>query len=568
MSFSDRFEDATTTAPAPVPHTALKQEEEDMQRAIAESEAMARQQQQQQQQQQYARPSQASTSYASAPQASTSYAPAPAPAAGASAFFSQADGKNLPDVQHVPVQENATPKRPQAPSRVKALYDFEPQEDGELAFRKGDIIRVVNSAYEGWWKGELDGRIGIFPLTYIEIIPDPTPESIARDAEVEAQVFAQAGSVDRLLAMLSAADAQNSNISDDDELMVSRSALWLLKCCRGQNRNADTGMALTQELYQQCILLRPKIVKLLDKYSQKQSRSRRLCGCIRLLGRKLMCRSAPLTIVSRGPWPVARQIQGGQDCLRRDAGRELHAQQPAAPEASVRPAGQLCPAVGIRSCNFACTTSIVYCISATAAAARSSVTKLVRLLSSDCRCQRGSANVDASVLSACVAIPVKLAHQLALRTRSNSPADPQDRATRHWASNRTIRHKGSQAVLLSNAEHPQGNSRRITTSSSSRAVPRSSTTGHLAPLVQVGHQTRLRLDHIRRRMVSNSSKGTRFLEATPLVRHRISSTRATRLPARLLHQVACQFSLPKCRRRRSTATRSHSGMLHADLLYQ
>jgi len=105
------------------------------------------------------------------------------------------------------------------------------------------VIRVVNSAYEGWWKGELDGRIGIFPLTYIEIIPDPTPESIARDAETEAQVFAQAGSVDRLLAMLSAADAQGSSISDDDDLM---------------------------ELYQQCILLRPKIVKLLDKYNQKQ----------------------------------------------------------------------------------------------------------------------------------------------------------------------------------------------------------------------------------------------------------------------------------------------------------
>ena len=65
-----------------------------------------------------------------------------------------------------------------------------------------------------------------------------------RDAEVEAQVFAQAGSVDRLLSMLSAADAQGSSISEDDDLM---------------------------ELYQQCILLRPKIVKLLDKYSQKQS---------------------------------------------------------------------------------------------------------------------------------------------------------------------------------------------------------------------------------------------------------------------------------------------------------
>lgn len=59
------------------------------------------------------------------------------------------------------------------------------------------------------------------PNTYQqEIIPDPTPESIARDAEMEAQVFAQAGNVDRLLAMLSAADAQGSSISEDDDLMV------------------------------------------------------------------------------------------------------------------------------------------------------------------------------------------------------------------------------------------------------------------------------------------------------------------------------------------------------------
>lgn len=38
---------------------------------------------------------------------------------------------------------------------------------------------------------------------------------------MEAQVFAQAGNVDRLLSMLSAADAQGSSISEDDNLMVS-----------------------------------------------------------------------------------------------------------------------------------------------------------------------------------------------------------------------------------------------------------------------------------------------------------------------------------------------------------
>ena len=183
----------------------MKQEEEDMQRAIRESEAMACNQQN--------RPGYVP----SQPTASTPYMPAQP-----TNFFTQADGKALPDIQPQASTSQVPQAKPQAPSRVKALYDFEPQEEGELAFRKGDVIRVVNSAYEGWWKGELDGRIGIFPLTYIEIIPDPTPESIARDAETEAQVFAQAGNVDRLLAKLSAADAQGSSISEDDDLMVRR----------------------------------------------------------------------------------------------------------------------------------------------------------------------------------------------------------------------------------------------------------------------------------------------------------------------------------------------------------
>lgn len=54
-----------------------------------------------------------------------------------------------------------------APKRVKALYDFEPHEEGELPFKEGDIIRVIDSVYKDWWKGELRGQIGIFPVNYI-----------------------------------------------------------------------------------------------------------------------------------------------------------------------------------------------------------------------------------------------------------------------------------------------------------------------------------------------------------------------------------------------------------------
>jgi hypothetical protein len=47
------------------------------------------------------------------------------------------------------------------------LYDFQPTEQGELGFQKGDIVRVIESVYRDWWKGELRGKTGIFPVNYV-----------------------------------------------------------------------------------------------------------------------------------------------------------------------------------------------------------------------------------------------------------------------------------------------------------------------------------------------------------------------------------------------------------------
>ncbi|KAK1812896.1 hypothetical protein LTR12_012703 [Friedmanniomyces endolithicus] len=52
--------------------------------------------------------------------------------------------------------------------RVRALFDFEPTEPGELRFNKDDIIEVTESAFKDWWKGNLNGTTGIFPLNYVE----------------------------------------------------------------------------------------------------------------------------------------------------------------------------------------------------------------------------------------------------------------------------------------------------------------------------------------------------------------------------------------------------------------
>ena len=32
----------------------------------------------------------------------------------------------------------------------------------------GDIINVYDKQEDGWWQGELGGRVGMFPATYVE----------------------------------------------------------------------------------------------------------------------------------------------------------------------------------------------------------------------------------------------------------------------------------------------------------------------------------------------------------------------------------------------------------------
>ncbi|CAG0922541.1 unnamed protein product [Notodromas monacha] len=50
---------------------------------------------------------------------------------------------------------------------VRAMYDFTPQEVGELEFRRGDLITVIDQTDQNWWTGEIDGRSGFFPATYV-----------------------------------------------------------------------------------------------------------------------------------------------------------------------------------------------------------------------------------------------------------------------------------------------------------------------------------------------------------------------------------------------------------------
>jgi len=69
-----------------------------------------------------------------------------------------------------PVPAKRIPSAPQA-QYVTALFDFEGQGGGDLAFREGDRIKVVRrtESTDDWWEGELRGRVGSFPANYVEV---------------------------------------------------------------------------------------------------------------------------------------------------------------------------------------------------------------------------------------------------------------------------------------------------------------------------------------------------------------------------------------------------------------
>lgn len=52
---------------------------------------------------------------------------------------------------------------------VRARYDFSARDRSELSLREGDTIKILSKkGHSGWWKGEVYGRVGLFPANYVE----------------------------------------------------------------------------------------------------------------------------------------------------------------------------------------------------------------------------------------------------------------------------------------------------------------------------------------------------------------------------------------------------------------
>uniref|UniRef100_A0A3Q2XTR2 Sorbin and SH3 domain-containing protein 1-like n=1 Tax=Hippocampus comes TaxID=109280 RepID=A0A3Q2XTR2_HIPCM len=71
-----------------------------------------------------------------------------------------------------------TEKRKSGMERTPAMarFDFRAETLKELPFQKGDIVYIIRQVDQNWYEGEHHGRVGIFPRSYVELLP-PTEKA-------------------------------------------------------------------------------------------------------------------------------------------------------------------------------------------------------------------------------------------------------------------------------------------------------------------------------------------------------------------------------------------------------
>lgn len=95
--------------------------------------------------------------------------------------------------------------------RCKAIYSYRENKPDELTLAVGDVVEIFEEVEEGWWRGKLGAKVGVFPSNFVELIESASPTSANRTSST--------GGVKQPL------DGSLGNLSKSNSLNKSRSSL-------------------------------------------------------------------------------------------------------------------------------------------------------------------------------------------------------------------------------------------------------------------------------------------------------------------------------------------------------
>ncbi|XP_067674617.1 SH3 domain-containing kinase-binding protein 1-like isoform X6 [Haliotis asinina] len=86
-----------------------------------------------------------------------------------------------PEPTKTPVAEPVTTevvKREKKVSRAVVRFSYTAEQPDELSLKEGETISVLDTKLEdeGWWKGEVNGKVGVFPDNFVELLPEEAPK--------------------------------------------------------------------------------------------------------------------------------------------------------------------------------------------------------------------------------------------------------------------------------------------------------------------------------------------------------------------------------------------------------
>ncbi|KAH6896450.1 hypothetical protein BKA70DRAFT_755148 [Coprinopsis sp. MPI-PUGE-AT-0042] len=109
---------------------------------------------------------------------SSSFAPPPT-----RRVFPQAHQHEPEEVEELePAPPAAPPPPPPPPGRktsqreepkgewAEALYDYDSVEAGDLKIKEGQRVLVTERSSDDWWTGEVNGKSGLFPASYVQLV--------------------------------------------------------------------------------------------------------------------------------------------------------------------------------------------------------------------------------------------------------------------------------------------------------------------------------------------------------------------------------------------------------------